>query len=92
VNTHSPQYLPASKACGHLLPSYQVTPAQRKQELSSALRYSACMRSHGVPSFPDPVELANGNIELRLGAGHGSSPQQQAAAQACRKFLPGGGG
>jgi hypothetical protein len=48
------------------------------------------MRSHGVPSFPDPVELANGNIELRLGAGHGSSPQLQAAAQACRKFLPGG--
>ena len=91
VNIHSPQYLSASKACGHLLPSYKLTPAQEKQELSSALRYSACMRSHGVPSFPDPVELANGNIELRLGAGHGNSPQQQAAAQACRKFLPGGG-
>jgi hypothetical protein len=91
VNIHSPQYLSASKACGHLLPSYQVTPAERKQELSGALRYSACMRSHGVPSFPDPVELANGNIELRLGAGHGGSPQQQAATQACRKFLHGGG-
>ena len=91
VNIHSPQYLSASKACGHLLPSYQVTPAQRQQELSRALKYSACMRSLGVPSFPDPVELANGNIELRLGAGHGNSPQQQAAAQACRKFLPGGG-
>ena len=91
VNIHSPQYLSASKVCGHLLPSYKVTPAQRNQELSSALKYSACMRSHGVPSFPDPVEMANGNIELRLGAGHGNSPQQQAAAQACRKFLPGGG-
>lgn len=91
VNIHSPQYLSASKACGHLLPSYKVTPAQRQQDLSRALRYSACMRSHGVPSFPDPVELANGNIELGLGAGHGGSPQQQAAALACRKFLPGGG-
>ena len=91
VNIHSPQYLSASKSCGHLLPSYKVTPAQRKQELSSALKYSACMRSHGIPSYPDPIELANGNIELRLGAGHGNSPQQQAAAQACRKFLPGGG-
>jgi hypothetical protein len=90
VNINSPQYLSANKACGHLLPSYQVTPAQRQHDLSRALRYSACMRSHGVPSFPDPVELANGNIELRLGAGHGSSPQLQAAAQACRKFLPGG--
>ena len=91
VNIHSPQYLSASKSCGHLLPSYKVPPAQRKQELSSALKYSACMRSHGIPSYPDPIELANGNIELRLGAGHGSSPQMQAAAQACRKFLPGGG-
>lgn len=91
VNINSPQYLSAIKACGHLLPSYQVTPAQRQQDLSRALRYSACMRSHGIPSFPDPVELANGNIELRLGAGHGSSPQQQAATEACRKFLPGGG-
>ena len=90
VNIHSPQYLSASKVCGHLLPSYKVTPAQRNQELSSALKYSACMRSHGIPSYPDPIELANGNIELRLGAGHGNSPQQQAAAQACRKFLPGG--
>jgi hypothetical protein len=91
VNIHSPQYLSANKACGHLLPSYKVTPAQKRQELSTALKYSACMRSHGIPSFPDPVQLANGNIELRLGAGHDSSPEQQAAAQACRKFLPGGG-
>src|ERR1700685_2840016 len=88
VNIDSPQYRSANRTCGHLLPSYQVTPAQRQQELSSALRYSACMRSHGVSSFPDPVELANGNIELRLGAGHGSSPQQAPAAPAGRRFLP----
>ena len=91
VNIHSPQYLSANKACGHLLPSYKVTPAQRKQDLSRALKFSACMRSHGIPSYPDPIELANGNIELGGAPGPGSSPQVQAAARACRKFLPGGG-
>jgi hypothetical protein len=91
VNIHSPQYLSAIKACGHLLPSYQVSAAQRRQDLSRALKFSACMRSHGIPSYPDPVELANGNLEVGGAPGPGGSPQVQAAAQACRQFEPGGG-
>jgi hypothetical protein len=90
VNIHSPLYLSANKACGHLLPSYRVTPAQMKQDLSRALKAAACMRSHGILSYPDPVELANGNIELGPGAAHDSSPQFQAAARSCLQFLPGG--
>jgi hypothetical protein len=91
VNIHSPQYLSANKACGYLLPSYQVSAAQRRQDLSRALKFSACMRAHGIPSYPDPVELANGNLEVGGAPGPGSSPQVQAAAQACRQFEPGGG-
>jgi hypothetical protein len=91
VNIHSPQYLSANKACGSLLPSYQVSAAQRRQDLSKALKFSACMRAHGIPSYPDPVELANGNLEVGGAPGPGSSPQVQAAAQACRQFEPGGG-
>lgn len=87
----SPQYLSASKACGHLLPTYTVTPAQRRQDFSRALRFSACMRSHGILSYRDPIELANGNIELGGDPGPGSSPQLQAAWQACRQFGPAGG-
>jgi hypothetical protein len=91
VNIHSPQYLSANKACGHLLPGYKVSAEQKKQDLSKALKFSACMRSQGILAYPDPTELANGNIELGGAPGPGSSPRMRAAAQACRKFLPGGG-
>jgi hypothetical protein len=89
VDIRSPQYLSANKTCAHLLPTYTVTPAQRQHDLNRALNFAACVRAHGVPSFPDPVELANGNIEL--GGFGGGSPQLQAAERACRRFSPGAG-
>jgi hypothetical protein len=54
------------------------------------LAYSQCMRSHGVPDFPDPV----GN-SLQLRASQGSdldptSPQFVAAQKACKSLQPGG--
>jgi hypothetical protein len=48
------------------------------------------MRSHGVPSYPDPDssgQLAKTNAQL-LGV---SATQYQAAQQACRHLLPAGG-
>ena len=55
----------------------------------SALAFSRCMRSHGVPNFPDPPSSFNGKFP-------GSSPQQlgvsesrmRAATIACRSQLP----
>jgi hypothetical protein len=56
----------------------------------SALAYSACMRSHGVPNFPDPNssgQLPKTDAQ-QLGV---SSAQYQAAQQACQHLLPTGG-
>jgi hypothetical protein len=56
----------------------------------SAVAYSACMRSHGVPSYPDPDsggQLPKTDAQL-LGV---SSTQYQAAQQACQHLLPTGG-
>jgi hypothetical protein len=56
----------------------------------SALAYSACMRSHGVPAYPDPNssgQLAKTSAQL-LGV---SSSQYQAAQQDCSQLLPTGG-
>jgi hypothetical protein len=57
----------------------------------SAVAYSACMRSHGVPNFPDPN--SSGAIPKadpqRLGV---SSSQLQAAQRACQQLLPNNGG
>jgi hypothetical protein len=51
--------------------------------------YSACMRSHGVPKFPDPD--SDGRLRLRAGPGTGIDPQSaqfEAAAEACRELAP----
>jgi hypothetical protein len=57
----------------------------------SAVAYSACMRSHGVPNFPDPD--GSGNLPKadahHLGV---SSSQLQAAQQTCEHLLPNNGG
>jgi hypothetical protein len=56
-----------------------------------AVQFSECMRKNGVPEFPDPE---NGRIMLRGGPGSGldpSSPEFQAAQEACRHLMPEGG-
>jgi hypothetical protein len=57
----------------------------------SAVAYSSCMRSHGVPNFPDPA--SNGQVPKadtrQLGV---SSAQLQAAQRACQRLYPTNGG
>jgi hypothetical protein len=53
----------------------------------SAVAYSACMRSHGVPNFPDPD--SNGQLPKETAQQLGVSPSQFNAAQrACQHLLP----
>lgn len=54
----------------------------------SAVAFAACMRSHGVPAFPDPG--SNGRTSLGSGIDP-SSPQFQAAQRICKSLLPSGG-
>jgi len=59
--------------------------------------YSGCMRSHGVPNFPDPD--SKGRIKITSGVSAGGkktgvdvhSPQFDRARKACDKLLPNGG-
>lgn len=51
---------------------------------SGGLAFSACMRSHGVPNFPDP----NGNGTLASLGIDSSSPQFRSAANACKSLAP----
>jgi hypothetical protein len=65
--------------------------AGRSSSSPSAVGYSHCMRSHGVPNFPDPDssgQLPKGDAQ-RFGV---SSSQLQAARQACQQLLPNNGG
>ncbi|MGD0452984.1 MAG: hypothetical protein ABSB69_05250 [Solirubrobacteraceae bacterium] len=61
---------------------------------SQAVAYSACVRAHGVPNFPDPKVSTNGNevkVAIGINPSISSNPHFNSAQQACRKLLPGGG-
>ncbi len=91
IDPDSSQYQKADTLCRHLLPNGgQPTPAELAQAVAHALKYVACLRDHGLPNMPDPVE-SGGGIALHGPPGIGpNSPKFQAAQKACQSFLPGG--
>lgn len=52
--------------------------------LAQAVAYSQCMRSHGAPNFPDPVQTPDGGYGYRTHGIDPNSPAFQGALQACR--------
>jgi hypothetical protein len=57
----------------------------------AALDYSRCMRSHGVPSFPDPTQAGG---EIQIGSAPGIDPRSLpylSARRAGGHLLPNGG-
>jgi hypothetical protein len=78
-------------ACGGGAPSPDGSVSGGPARYQQALAYSDCMRSHGVPNFPDPD--AAGNIIQHVAAGQpsGDTPQEQRADNTCHHLLPGGG-
>jgi hypothetical protein len=81
----------ASPSVAHIGPTptvaAQSAPGGTTQNKAAA--FSACMRSHGVPSFPDPD--SQGHLYLKVtkgGALDPSTPQFQAAQEACKALAP----
>jgi hypothetical protein len=75
----------ASRACGHLRPDGGAPAAISPQEQAQDLEYVRCMRSHGVPSFPDPDH--DGVFTLPSGIDQ-QAPRFQRATQACTQSQP----
>ena len=55
--------------------------------LAEAVAYSQCIRSHGVPNFPDPVQTPSGGYGYRTAGIDPNSAAFQGALRAC-KALP----
>jgi hypothetical protein len=93
IDPGSAQFEQAQQACRKLMPHGGTpSPAQQEQSRRSALAFSACMRSHGEPKFPDPQFGSGGSVRLKISVGSGvdpGSPQFQAAQKACQSDLPG---
>jgi hypothetical protein len=58
---------------------------------SNSLKFSQCMRAHGVSNFPDPNSQGTIQIGPNSGIDQGSSTFRS-AAQACQKLVGGGNG
>jgi hypothetical protein len=85
-------------ACGSSSPS-STSPSSAHsgdpnsaQAQQDAVNFSDCMRSHGVPSFPDPTTDPGGlKFALSPSSPYAHAPAFQSAVTACQHLLPGGG-
>jgi hypothetical protein len=97
VGVSSPAFQSAMQTCQKDLPNGgHPTAAQTARAKAQALAMSACMRSHGVPNFPDPTFRSGPgggtSIGIQLNPSSGVNPQSPAflaAQKVCMK--PGSG-
>jgi len=91
VNANSPQFQSAMQSCRSLLPQSanngNGSPSASYTE--AVLKFAGCMRTHGVPNFPEPS--SQGNTFIQSGSGiNPNSAAFQSAFAACQKYLPAG--
>jgi hypothetical protein len=85
----------ASNECAHLLPaggslSGQPTQAVPTRDQQDYLKAAACMRSHGITNFPDPV-FSGGNVSFPIPSTiNSNSTQFSHARQTCQELIPAG--
>ncbi|MGO9495858.1 MAG: hypothetical protein ACLQA5_03960 [Solirubrobacteraceae bacterium] len=94
VSVNGPAFQSAMKDCRSDLPNGGVpTAAQTAKARSQALAMARCMRTHGVPNFPDPQFQTgpNGGIGVRIGGAgiNPNSPGFQTAAKECGSIFGG---
>ena len=85
VSPQSPAFRAAHQVCKKDLPSLVQTSAEKAAANAAALKYATCMRSDGVPNFPDPN--GQGLIQVNAtGSLDASSPQYRKAETACNSL------
>lgn len=89
VTLSGPAFQAARRACARYLPGGGHGPQLSAAQRERLLRFSECMRTHGVPNFPDPQFPKGGGATLGApapGAGSAidrSSPAFERAQNAC---------
>jgi hypothetical protein len=69
-----------------------VPPPPTTATQNGLLDFSECMRSRGLPNFPDPQRFAGANVKLTIHQVAAGSPHYQTAMNACSHLLPSGRG
>jgi hypothetical protein len=91
-------YESARTTCDRLYPQPQsagITTAQQQQVEAQLLKFAECMRSHGLPSFPDPNPASTiwgpggGQVFTVPSSINPHSSQFTSAENACKSLQPG---
>jgi hypothetical protein len=97
VNRNSPQFRAAVRACAAYAPPGIAAGGSLAQLRVELDEFAACMRSHGLPTYPDPkfssstgARGQSGSVQIGGPGINRNSPQYASALQACRSRLPGG--
>jgi hypothetical protein len=86
LNRNNASFKAAEEVCRSLLPGGEQPPPVSAQQLAAEVRWARCVRSHGLPNFPDPD--AQGAFDSsRFDE---SSPAFQTASNACKSLQPAG--
>lgn len=86
LNPSNPTYKTANRACGSLLPAGVQSATEPSPKIAAEVRWARCMRSHGVPSFPDP----NSQGAFDSAKFDDTTPAFHTASIACTTLQPNG--
>jgi len=68
------------------MPPSGPPPALSESQREAAIAHAECMRTHGIPNFPDP-NFNGGGLQLNLPPGlNPNSPAIERAAKVCGVF------
>jgi hypothetical protein len=82
LDRNNPRFKAANQSCESLLPGGSQTPAQSARKIAAEVKWAHCMRSHGLPSFPDP----NGQGAFDSSKFNENTPAFQSASKACQSL------
>jgi hypothetical protein len=81
-------YTKASSSCKNLEVSGGLPPAEAEKQFEGLLKYSQCMRQHGISKFPDPIKDKSGvGIQIPKGFDE-TSAAYKAAQNNCKSLKP----
>ncbi|RVX38387.1 hypothetical protein EDD27_0691 [Nonomuraea polychroma] len=88
IDFNSPAFKKAAEACKDVMPTpFLRNEADENWSTADKRKYAACMRSNGVPSFPDPD--TSGAFKLD-DDDRPDTPQFKKAEEACKQHQPQG--
>ena len=86
LNQKNPAFQAAGQACRTLSPGGHQAPPAPSRQIADEVQWAHCLRSHGVPGFPDP----NSTGAIDSAKFDPTSAAFQKASAACKSLQPSG--